>query len=71
MFDDEMERYNVYKMEQSNDIYGVVSGVPVRTSTHASEIANLLIQLLNKIHVFRMDNMPGVVIKVRAGAHSG
>ncbi len=71
MFDDETERFNVYKMEQSNDVYGVVSGVPVRTASHAAEIANLTVHLIHKIHHFRLSSMPGIIIKVRAGAHSG
>ena len=71
MFDVTMQNHKIYKVEQTNDVYCVVSGIPDRIGTHASEMANFTIELMKNIEKFQMKDFPGVEIKVRAGIHSG
>ena len=66
-----MQNHKVYKVEQTNDVYCVVSGVPDRIRTHAPEMANFTIELMKNIDKFQLKDFPGVEIKVRAGVHSG
>ena len=66
-----MQNHKIYKVEQTNDVYCVVSGIPDRIATHAPEMANFTIELMKNIGKFQLKDFPGGEIKVRMGIHSG
>ena len=49
----------------------VVSGVPIPTRTHAMEVANMAIDLVNGCKTFAVPHKPGESLKIRVGLHSG
>ena len=49
----------------------VVSGIPVATPLHASEIANMAIDLVEACTVFAIPHMPEEPLKIRVGLHTG
>ena len=71
MFDSLIDEHNVHKAEQSNDVTCVVSGVPQYIDSHAAEIANFTIHLMQSVENFKVENLPDVQIKVRIGIHTG
>ncbi|XP_077986228.1 atrial natriuretic peptide receptor 1-like [Glandiceps talaboti] len=71
-FDEIIEQYDVYKVETINDAYIVASGLPKRNGTrHASEIADMSLDMLNASELFRMRHVPREKIQLRIGVHSG
>ena len=71
MFDTVIDKHNIHKAEQSNDITCVVSGVPQYIDTHAAEIANFTIELMQILVTFKMEDLPNVQLQVRIGIHTG
>ena len=71
MYDSLLELYKVHKVEQTNDVYCVIGGVPDKNSTHASDVANYVIQLMHNIKKFKMDEMSDIKIQIRCGMHTG
>ena len=71
MYDSLLELYKVHKMEQTNDVYCVIGGVPDKNSTHASDVANYVIQLMYNVKKFKMVELPDVDINIRCGVHTG
>lgn len=49
----------------------VVSGLPERTSDHASQIAQMSLALLHKVKNFIIRHRPNEQLKLRIGIHSG
>lgn len=49
----------------------VVSGIPAATPFHASEIANMAIDLVEACTVFAIPHMPEEPLKIRVGLHTG
>eukprot|EP00105_Crassostrea_gigas_P000984 XP_011412980.1 PREDICTED: uncharacterized protein LOC105317877 [Crassostrea gigas] len=74
LFDDHIEKYDVYKVETIGDAYMVASGVPVLNgNAHASHICNLALDLQQLMKEYRV---PGSFqrkeqVKIRIGIHSG
>ena len=71
MYDSLLELYKVHKVEQTNDVYCVIGGVPERTTTHATDVANYVIQLMWNIRRLEIEGLPDVKIKIRCGVHTG
>ena len=71
MYDNLTERHEVYKVEQTNDVYCAVCGVPDRTTNHASKVANFTIQLMKNIDDFKMKDLAGAKIQVHCRVHTG
>ena len=71
MYDSLLELYTVHKIEQTNDVYCVIGGVPDKNSTHASDVANYVIQLMYNVKKFKMVELPDVKIQIRCGVHTG
>ncbi|XP_067667417.1 atrial natriuretic peptide receptor 1-like [Haliotis asinina] len=72
MFDLNISHHNVYKVETIGDAYMVVSGLPDRNGNcHASEIANMALDLLESIGNFKVGHCPDYKMKLRIGLHTG
>uniref|UniRef100_A0A3Q3B0S8 Guanylate cyclase n=1 Tax=Kryptolebias marmoratus TaxID=37003 RepID=A0A3Q3B0S8_KRYMA len=71
-FDDIIDNHDVYKVETIGDAYMVVSGVPQENGIlHASEIANMALDLVGVCRTFRIPHKPNTQLQIRAGIHSG
>ena len=72
MFDDVLDRYDVYKVETIGDAYMIVSGLPAcNGDLHAREIARVALAILDAVSTFRIRHRPHEQIKVRIGLNSG
>ncbi|XP_033095480.1 uncharacterized protein LOC117100038 isoform X2 [Anneissia japonica] len=72
VFDNYIDKYDVYKVETIGDAHVVVSGIPKRNgNTHGSEIALLAFNLLNSIKSVVIPQMPGYSLTIRIGIHTG
>jgi len=49
----------------------VASGVPTPNPEHAQQIADLSLDLICAVLVFKIRHMPGRQLKIRIGVHSG
>lgn len=59
-------------METIGDAYMVASGVPVPNGIrHATEIANMALDILSAVGTFKMRHMPDVPVRIRIGLHTG
>lgn len=70
-FDDIIDKYDVYKVETIGDAYMVVSGIPIFTEHHASEVAQMSIDIVKACEVFVIPHMPEEPLKIRVGLHTG
>ncbi|ESO95674.1 hypothetical protein LOTGIDRAFT_116760 [Lottia gigantea] len=71
-FDNNLELYDVYKVETIGDAYMVASGLPVRNGEkHVTEIGHLALDLLDAIANLSIPHMPKEKLKLRIGLNSG
>ncbi|KAI0234902.1 Atrial natriuretic peptide receptor 1, partial [Lamellibrachia satsuma] len=71
-FDAIILRHDVYKVETIGDAYMLVSGAPVRNgSLHSSEIADVSLDLLSAVTLFKIRHRPRKQLQIRIGLHSG
>ena len=72
LFDSTIDMYDVFKVETIGDAYMVASGVPQRNGhRHAGEIAQLALDLLEGIRVFKIPHLPEEKLRIRIGIHTG
>ncbi|VDN09583.1 unnamed protein product [Dibothriocephalus latus] len=72
VFDANIERFDVYKVETIGDAYMVASGLPIRNGrNHAGEIANMALEMLSISGLFVIPYLPTIPILMRIGIHSG
>ena len=73
LFDETIQRYDVYKVETIGDAYMVSGGVPDRTKYHAANVCTFALTLLENMKSFKIsqDSDPNEKVKVRIGIHSG
>ncbi|XP_075977507.1 uncharacterized protein LOC142977491 [Anticarsia gemmatalis] len=72
LFDEKIECYDVYKIETIGDSYMVASGLPVRNGNkHATEIANMALELLEATSMCRLPHRPDQTLCMRSGIHTG
>ena len=72
LFDGEIVKYDAYKMATIGDAYIIVSGLPERNGDrHAGEIASLALALIDLIVGFEIPHIPGTLLNMRVGLHSG
>ncbi|XP_064597597.1 receptor-type guanylate cyclase gcy-4-like [Liolophura sinensis] len=72
LFDDRIDKYDVYKVETIGDAYMVASGLPHRNGKrHAAEIGTMALDLLNNITSVEIPHLPETHFKLRIGLHTG
>ncbi|KAI0237467.1 Atrial natriuretic peptide receptor 2 [Lamellibrachia satsuma] len=72
LFDDTIQKYDVYKVETIGDAYMLVSGLPHRNgSRHAAEVANTALSLLDEVCHFKIKHRPDHKLLLRIGLHTG
>ena len=72
VFDETIDKYDVYKVETIADNYVVSSGLPTKNGDqHASEIASMALDLLVKVLIFRCRHLPDMQLMLRIGIHTG
>nr|XP_014354475.1 PREDICTED: retinal guanylyl cyclase 2-like [Latimeria chalumnae] len=72
LFDAVLCNHDVYKVETIGDAYMVASGLPKRNGNkHATEIANMSLDILSSVGFFKMRHMPDVPVRIRIGLHTG
>ncbi|CAJ0918781.1 unnamed protein product, partial [Mesorhabditis belari] len=71
-FDTIIEQHSVYKVETIGDGYLCVSGLPYRNGIqHVKEIAEMSLDFLRAVKIFRIPHLPTESINLRIGMHSG
>ena len=58
-------------METIGDAYMVASGLPQPNDHHASEIADMSLEMLAAVKKFKIRHRPGKQLQIRIGVHSG
>ncbi len=72
MFDETIDKFDVYKVETIGDAYMVVSGLPERNGRqHASQVALMSLELLKLVQSFEAPHDPAEELSLRIGLHSG
>lgn len=71
LMDSIISNFDCYKVETIGDGYMVVSGLPIRNSDHASQIASLALMVLNRASMLEIRHRPGELFQIRIGIHSG
>ncbi|XP_048730387.2 uncharacterized protein LOC125647658 [Ostrea edulis] len=72
LFDDCIDKYDVYKVETIGDAYMVTSGIPVPNgNSHALHICNMSLDIRDNMAHFRSPIHAEDVIRIRIGIHSG
>ena len=72
IFDDHIDKYDVYKVETIGDAYMVVSGLPERNGhTHVTEIALMALHLVELLESLRFGSDNKNDLCVRIGIHTG
>lgn len=71
LMDSIISNFDCYKVETIGDAYMVVSGLPIRNSDHASQIASLALMVLNHVSKLEIRHRSGELFQIRIGIHSG
>ena len=76
MIDARIDKYEVFKLQNENDSYMVVSGVPLAVGkelgdAHALEIAMMALDIMNGASKFIVPHKPTKHLNLRIGIHSG
>ena len=67
-----MQSNIIYVLDHSFFPDMVVSGLPIRNGDlHAGEIASVSLDLLSSMCDFKIRHMPGTILQLRIGMHSG
>jgi class 3 adenylate cyclase len=59
------------KVETIGDAYMVASGLPMHNEHHAPEIADMSLDILAAVKIFKIRHRPGKQLQIRIGIHSG
>jgi len=72
MFDDSMNKYQVYKVNCVNDSHMIVSGLPPSEGDHhVTQIASMALNILGNANRFVVSHRPYERLKLRAGINTG
>ncbi|XP_037093442.1 uncharacterized protein LOC119113198 isoform X2 [Pollicipes pollicipes] len=72
IFDNRIDRYDVYKVETIGDAYMCVSGLPVRNGErHVTEVADMSLELIAAVCKFHVPHLPGHLVEIRIGINTG
>ena len=72
IFDEIIEKYDVYKVETIGDGYMVASGLPeLNGSEHARQIALMSLELMSSMANFVVPHDENEEVNLRVGIHSG
>jgi class 3 adenylate cyclase len=58
-------------VETIGDAYMVASGIPEYNEHHAPEIADMSLDIVAAVKVFKIRHRPGKQLQIRIGIHSG
>ena len=65
-------RHNVLIIDNiSSDIFTFVSGIPITSDTHATDMANCMIELVKSVGKIQIAESPDVKFSLRVGLHTG
>ena len=70
MFDTISDQNDVYKVEIIGDAYYVVGGCPLTTTSHAFEVIQAALDMLNVLPVLQR-NANDLSVNIRIGIHTG
>ena len=72
VFDERINKYNVYKVETIGDAYMVVSGLPERNGIrHADQIARMALDLLGAVDELTLPQFCTGRLLIRMGINTG
>ncbi|XP_041366869.1 atrial natriuretic peptide receptor 1-like [Gigantopelta aegis] len=72
LFDDIIQKYDVYKVETIGDAYMVASGLPLRNGEkHVTEMADVSLNLLQCVLNYQIPHLPSRQLQIRIGLQSG
>ena len=72
IFDNHIDKYDVYKVETIGDAYMVVSGLPEKNGhNHVTEVALMALHLVELMQNFHFGSDDGRDLSVRIGIHTG
>uniref|UniRef100_A0A0K0DDP1 Guanylate cyclase domain-containing protein n=1 Tax=Angiostrongylus cantonensis TaxID=6313 RepID=A0A0K0DDP1_ANGCA len=72
LFDNIIERHDVYKVETIGDAYLCVSGVPNRNGNgHVKEICSMSLEFMESLTDFHIPHLSGEKLSLRIGIHTG
>lgn len=69
LFDDLVEKYKVEKIKTIGDSYMLAGGVPDFQEDHAERVANVALEMLQKLNQFNQEE--NMNFQIRVGIHSG
>ena len=65
-------KHNVHVIDNiANDIFTFVSGIPVLSDTHAADMANFALKLVESARKIQIAEFSDVKISLRVGIHTG
>lgn len=68
-FDELMDKFNVYKVETVDKVYMAASGAPERNKTHAVDVADLALSMMQNVK--KIQGPHGMPVEIRIGIHTG
>ena len=71
VFDECVDRRDVYKVATIGDAYLVASGLPHATTDHARQVCLLALDVQQAVQSFTVEHLPGRRLHQRIGLHSG
>jgi len=71
VFDECIDRRDVYKVATIGDAYFVASGLPHATTDHSRQVCLLALDIQRTVENFTVEHLPAHRLRQRIGVHSG